>query len=123
MHKGLAWMHVPACWCLDFLRTLRAKGYPEGAHQGTSLFLTDTHTRAGMRIRRAAHGTNVEQDGEGRKEGSDEDAQVCRACWSTEGLGEGAWAVVEDVSASLEGDRSRQHSVICQWYYRALSCQ
>jgi len=45
-------MHAPACWCLDFLRTLSAKGHPEGAHQGTPLFLTDTHARAPTRTRR-----------------------------------------------------------------------
>lgn len=45
-------MHAPACWSLDFLRTLSAKGQREGAHQGTSLLLTNTHTRPPTRTRR-----------------------------------------------------------------------
>ena len=52
VNKGSARMHAPACWCLDFLCTLSAKGHPEGAHQGTLLLLTNTHTRAPTQMRR-----------------------------------------------------------------------
>jgi len=44
----------------------------------------------------------VEQDGEGGKEGKDKGTQVCQACWSMEGLGEGALVLPQ--SDQLQAD-------------------
>ena len=57
-------------------------------------------------------GAEVEQDGKGEDEDEDKGAQVGQASWGAEELGEGARVVAEDVSASLEGDWSGQHSAM-----------
>ena len=48
-------------------------------------------------------------------------AQVGQAGWGAEELGEGAWAVVEDVSAPWKRDWSGQHFTM--WRQRARVLQ